>query len=805
MPARSASIARLALTLSLLLSARAAHATWPHDPAFGNVPICLAPIGSQSTPVVASDGAGGMIVAWVDGRSGATFDIYAQRISASGVPLWTTDGVPVVTGPGDQTYPTIISDGAGGAIIAWTDTRSSSQDIFAQRLNGSGTPLWTANGIVVCAASGTQGGTVITSDGAGGAIIAWHDLRSTANYDIYAQRVNSSGTPLWIANGVAVCTAAADQTNPVITSDGVGGAYIAWNDLRGGTYDIYAQRLNGSGTALGTANGVVMSNAASDQVNSVIAPDGAGGAFLAWADYRSGAADIYAQHVWPDLSVGWANGVAVCTATGTQQSAAITADGTGGVIMAWSDYRNSGIGDIYATRMNWGGPIVWTSNGVPVCTANDNQVMPLVIADGAGGAIIAWSDNRVGNFTDIYAQRVNASGSTLWNPNGVPITTAANIQNLTGMVSDGNAGALIVWSDNRSYTASHIYGQRVEHFGYIGSPEPVMAGVRDIPNDQGGKVRVAWYASYLDSLLDPNLAAYDVYRSTPASGAMMAAAHGTHVAHDFGSVPTAGTIVLRAESPQLYAWEYRGTVTPNHVTPVYGFVDATLSDSLPGSNPRTAFMVVARNAGATMNWASLPDSGYSVDNIPPAAPAPFAGAYAGGSTAMHWHADTDADLAGYRLYRSANAGFVPSPGNLVASPTDTSYTDASGQPFYYKLSAVDIHGNESGFTLLMPNGTTAVGGGPALELALAGAVPNPAVGFAEICFTLPREARASVRILDASGRLVRELSRSQLSAGSHALRWDGLRGDGSPAAPGLYFVRLETEGRALTRRMALMR
>ena len=69
----------------------------------------------------------------------------------------------------------------------------------------------------------------------------------------------------WTADGVALCTAANDQINPQIVSDGSGGAIITWQDYRGGNYDIYAQRVNASGAVQWTADGVAVCTAAYDQ------------------------------------------------------------------------------------------------------------------------------------------------------------------------------------------------------------------------------------------------------------------------------------------------------------------------------------------------------------------------------------------------------------------------------------------------------------------------------------------------------------------------------------------------------------
>ena len=75
-------------------------------------------------------------------------------------------------------------------------------------------PQWTANGVAVCTAAGQPvPSAVLASDGAGGAVITWYDDRSGSSQDIYAQRVDAGGgthAGNGPANGVAVCTAAAE-------------------------------------------------------------------------------------------------------------------------------------------------------------------------------------------------------------------------------------------------------------------------------------------------------------------------------------------------------------------------------------------------------------------------------------------------------------------------------------------------------------------------------------------------------------------------------------------------------------------
>jgi hypothetical protein len=792
-------------TLALLISVVPvpSHAAWPHDPNAGNVGISTVTT-YQAYPAIVSDGAGGAIITWQDQRNGFN-DIYAQRVSATGSPLWTADGVALCTAANEQTSPMITSDGAGGAIVTWIDFRSGNYDIYAQRINASGAPQWTPNGVGVCTIGGNQSYPAITADGTGGAIVTWQDLRSTFNYDIYAQRVNAAGVAQWSIGGVLLCTAGNDQVYPTIVPDGAGRATVAWQDYRGGSTDVYAQRVNGAGTPQWTPNGVVLSIAANDQSFPVATSDGLGGAIVTWHDYRNFPADIYAQRVNAAGSALWAaNGVAVCAAANDQLYPVIASDGAGGAIAAWRDARNGSDYDVYAQRISAAGAPQWTSNGVPLGTGPGDQFYPQIVSDGAGGAIVAWYDWRNGN-SDIYAQRVSATGVILWTGNGVALCTAVFNQFNPAIASDGAGGAIVTWHDLRNAVDYDIYAQRVERFGYLGSPEPSIVNVRDVPVDQGGKVSIEWTASYLDA--DPYNALYQywIWRQAPRSAAQTALSSGAHMVEDGATPATSPHGLWRTTSngAQIFYWEYVGSQYAQGF-PGYSYVASTTGDSVGAGNPRTYFMIEAKTYSNSF-WNSAPDSGYSVDNVPPIAPAPFTGAYSSGTSSLHWRANSESDLSNYRLYRGNTSGFTPSPVNRVASPTDTTYSDAAGSPYFYKLSAVDVHGNESGFTTLLPSGTTDAPGGLPSALALARPSPNPTLGPATLRFALPRESRVRLAVYDAAGRVVRELISAREPAGEHTFLWD-LRDDrGRSVGAGVYFVWLGAAGHTLTQRIAILR
>ena len=407
-------------------------------------------------------------------------------ISAVMVPsagqAWVADGVAL--SPDASNYkPFIISDGASGSIIAWYGGTGS--DIFARRLraDGSSAAGWPASGpLVVCGATGLQEQPVLVTDLAGGALIFWQDARNGSNYDIYAQHVDAAGripsttSSNWIPDGIPISTAAANQFVPVAVSDGAGGAIVVWQDGRRGTgnYDIYAQRVDGDGNLLWAPAGVPVCGATNNQINPAIVADGAGGAYVAWQDYRKGTEfDIYVQHLtatgttFPDPR--WiSNGVGVCTAANSQFYPVLAGDGAGGVYVAWQDFRTGSDNHIYAQRLSALGAVAtnWPSNGSPVCQAQYSQYYPVVSGDGGTGVFVAWQDYRTGTTNHIYAQHVTA-GNTAGVADGVPISTAINGQFSPQIANDGRGGAFITWYDSRNGPTNDVYVQQVNARGEL--------------------------------------------------------------------------------------------------------------------------------------------------------------------------------------------------------------------------------------------------------------------------------------------------------------------------------------------------
>lgn len=343
---------------------------WPS----GGIPISELP-QTQASAHICRDEGNGNLIAWEDTRPGSDgANVYMQRVDEHGAlaPGWIPDGLPVTLAPGDQWIEGMVSDSAGGALLVWTDFRLGG-DVVVQRMSGSGAIAkgWPALGVTACDAPGVQTLTAIAPDGAGGAYVAWSDARTGVglpfpeyefHYDIYAQHVLGDGTiaPGWPEDGLLVAEADWIQWNVRVVADGVGGAYVVWEDFRTNGAGIRAQRLRGDGTR------------------------------------------------WP----GWpSEGLRLIDQPGYQSDFSAVSDERGGLYVASEiELPSEPSPKTVVQHVSGAGAFDawWSGGGYRVARTIRGQQHPVLAADGEGGAIVAWTDSRAG--LDAYAQRIFPDG-----------------------------------------------------------------------------------------------------------------------------------------------------------------------------------------------------------------------------------------------------------------------------------------------------------------------------------------------------------------------------------------------------------
>jgi hypothetical protein len=318
--------------------------------------------------------------------------------------------------------------------------------------------------------------------------------------------------------------------------------------------------------------------------------------------------------------------------------------------------------------------------------------------------------------------------------------------------------------------------------------------VLDVGNDQGRQVRLTWQRSLYDSpTANPYVTGYAVYRKKE----QFASTHSKDV-----QLPQ----TARGEGVAILGWDYLGTV-PSRGDSVYETVAPTLCDStITGGQCLSTFFISAMTTNPFVYYDSPPTSGYSKDNVAPPTPTGFVVAYNTGSgNHLEWEAVAAADFAGFNIYRATQSSFTPASGTLVATTTQTSWTDPNfdGWNVYYEVAAFDIAGNESSPST--GGTTTTVPLAKHQHLELFPNVPNPFNPTTSIPFTIPFEAPVRVAIYDARGSLVRVLVDKTTPAGHYDAVWDGRDAKGSPVGSGVYLCRLEHQSDIRTRKIVLIK
>jgi len=124
---------------------------------------------------------------------------------------------------------------------------------------------------------------------------------------------------------------------------------------------------------------------------------------------------------------------------------------------------------------------------------------------------------------------------------------------------------------------------------------------------------------------------------------------------------------------------------------------------------------------------------------------------------------------------------------------------APGGTYYYRLIA------------LLSDGTGATFGPISVDAirsheftGITSIAPNPTASATHIDFGVARQEQVLISVLDVAGRETDVLLDEVVTPGTYSLLWDGRRG-GTRLPAGVYFVRCQSPGRSMHRRLVLVR
>ncbi|MBL7046631.1 MAG: PKD domain-containing protein [Candidatus Marinimicrobia bacterium] len=292
-------------------------------------------------------------------------------------------------------------------------------------------------------------------------------------------------------------------------------------------------------------------------------------------------------------------------------------------------------------------------------------------------------------------------------------------------------------------------------------PEPAITSIDDVPEDQGGKVFLSFTASSLD--IEGFITQYGIW-SMDAEG----------------------------------EWFSLGIIPSIPGNGGYTFLATTLGDSSNSGTYWSWFQITAHTSDPYEYYISEIDSGYSVDNLSPAVPTGLLASVTEENTVeLNWDSPVDEDFNYFRIYRSLTPDFDPSGMEPISESIDPTFIDSdveTGETYYYRLSAIDFHGNESeyseavGATVL----STVDESGIPLEFGLRQNYPNPFNPITHLRYDLPEQAFVNLTIYDLLGRQVTTLVNQVEEAGYRSVTWNATDTNGKIVSAGMYLYIIKT-------------
>jgi hypothetical protein len=401
----------------------------------------------------------------ITGSNDSVFVVYADQGSGSvdlkinyykGITsLFETGGLLAVKGlDGDIKYNVGFPIDDEKIVIVWEDNRASKK-IYANVISSG-------------ELSHLNGNQISFSDNSSTEIDLSSPFMINASNSIYTTTFDATATPkkirinklnaelenIWDQNGISL-NPENDQRNAHLVDLGDQGVGCFWSESRSflSGFDIYFQSLNNNGESQLVSGGIVVAESNGDDYIQSILPTPDGGFLIFWV-----------EEVWPasrlkynkvdasgSTAIGWPpNGYSLSNqsigATNLNVKAISEANG---VLAVWNQEGN--FSDIYAQKINWDGQIEWNASGEPISIEdNDQSAISFDIDESGITAFIAWEDYRNGTDYNIVGKEINLiSGSITEVDVYFTSDTTSQQKPLVKSVADGEY--IIVWEDGRGY------------------------------------------------------------------------------------------------------------------------------------------------------------------------------------------------------------------------------------------------------------------------------------------------------------------------------------------------------------------
>jgi len=493
----------LLLAAVLVFVAPAAWAQWSTDP-MTNLTIADRPAG-QVQPKVVSSPFGGVTdfyVSWFGGGADG-YDVYLQRLDYFGVAQWADDGIRVADRDYSSTQDYGLATNGSDAFLAFRVDVGGTDQVGVRRIASDGTSVW--GDLVATADPDGANSPQVAAMPDGGAVIAW----TSGSGALRLQRLDASAAPLWGADGVAITPPSGTFFVGGLISHPDGSVVVSGQaQLSFQSRQLWAQKFDAAGTPLWGDDPVAVWDGTGGALQFGYFPgpisDENGGAVFAWYAVSGVAgAQVYVQHVRADGTQAFAaNGLEVATTNRPRFAPdALYNISTGEIYVAWPEESPDlpRLFGVSAQRITSAGNRLWGDSGLTLAPLGPDQTSQVRTASLAlfDAFVVGWATGSTPAPMTLTAAGIQPDGTPRW-PSVDFKTASSSVSRMQAGGSDYLTA--FVWSDGES--PDIIKAQSVTFAGTLGDPPPppstepdprALASLRAAPNPvgDGTTIRVA--------------------------------------------------------------------------------------------------------------------------------------------------------------------------------------------------------------------------------------------------------------------------------------------------------------------------
>ncbi|MDX2061751.1 MAG: hypothetical protein SFY70_01685 [Bacteroidia bacterium] len=279
--------------------------------------------------------------------------------------------------------------------------------------------------------------------------------------------------------------ASAVSDTPVPVSDGKGGVFIVFRSTPSGQAfaNLYAQHVLPDGTLGWGQRGRVLAPSDRVQLGHRLLEDGQGGFWVVW-DERAPDADagyLMALHLASDGTPLCPQGSVRLTASNRyQRRPSLATDFKGGLYVGWEEQLDPATTQLFLQRLGSDGKPLWGPMGQPVLEAPEGLRDDIQLASAPGlGVCALWEDQRTGKVWELYAKAFDLNGRSEWRANGVACTPPGSpeFQFNPALLSDGFGGLVVVYERTRiGQTDRDLVALRLNRNGNFVYHKPLAEG-----------------------------------------------------------------------------------------------------------------------------------------------------------------------------------------------------------------------------------------------------------------------------------------------------------------------------------------